>query len=126
MSKLYLQHDYAVTGRDYVETEGGDTPAGGISYSTEEQDTGLKWIDDKSIYQITIDLENAVTIPQNTTTSVCSVSDLSIDTLVNIIVKPGKTAICGELMYIDEGYLKVNFHQAWAVKTITLWYTKTE
>lgn len=126
MSRLYVQHDYAVTGRDYVETDGGDTPAGGISYSTEEQDTGLKWIDDKNIYQITIDLENAVTIPQNTTTSVCSVSDLSIDTLVNIVTKPSKTAICGELAYIDEGYLKVNFHQAWLVKTITLWYTKTE
>ena len=126
MARAYVKHDYAVTGRDYVETDGGDTPAGGLSYSTEEQDTGLKWIDDKSIYQITIDLENAVTIPQNTTTSVCSVSDLGIDTLVNIVIKPGKTSICGELTYIDEGYLKVNFHQAWSVKTITLWYTKTE
>lgn len=55
MSKLYLQHDYAVTGRDYVETEGGDTPAGGVNYSTEEQDTGLKWIDGNTIYQITVD-----------------------------------------------------------------------
>lgn len=54
MSKLYLQHDYAVTGRDYVDTEGGDTPAGGIDYSTEEQDTGLKWIDGKALYQITV------------------------------------------------------------------------
>lgn len=59
MSKLYLQHDYQVTGKDYVETEGGDTPAGGISYSTEEQDTGLKWIDGKSIYQKTLFIENA-------------------------------------------------------------------
>ena len=60
MSKLYLQHDYQVTGRDYVETEGGgDTPAGGISYSTEEQDTGLTWVDDKKIYQKTIYIETA-------------------------------------------------------------------
>ena len=28
MSRLYVQHDYAVTGRDYVETDGGDTPGG--------------------------------------------------------------------------------------------------
>ena len=55
MSKLYLQHDYKVTGRDYVETDGGDTPAGGIDYSTEEQDTGLKWIDGSPIYQKTIE-----------------------------------------------------------------------
>lgn len=29
---------------------------GGIDYSTTEQDTGLKWIDNSAIYQITIDL----------------------------------------------------------------------
>ena len=57
MAKAYVKHDYAVTGRDYVETEGGgDTPAGGISYSTEEQDTGLKWLDEKPIYQKTYDI----------------------------------------------------------------------
>ena len=53
MAKAYVKHDYVVTGRDYVETDGGDTPGGGISYSTEEQDTGLKWVDGKKIYQIT-------------------------------------------------------------------------
>lgn len=54
MAKAYVKHDYAVTGRDYVETEGGDTPAGGgINYSTDEQDTGLKWIDDRAVYQKT-------------------------------------------------------------------------
>lgn len=126
MSKLYLQHDYQVTGKDYVETEGGDTPAGGVSYSTEEQDTGLKWIDGKSIYQITIDLENAVTVPQNTETSICSVSAYSIDTLVKAIIKPNKNAIAGEMCYVDSGYFKVNMHQAWLVKTITLLYTKSE
>lgn len=30
------------------------TPSGGIDYSTQEQDTGLKWIDGKNIYQITL------------------------------------------------------------------------
>ena len=28
MARAYVKHDYAVTGRDYVEIEGGDTPAG--------------------------------------------------------------------------------------------------
>ena len=55
MSKAYVQRDTAVTGKYYVETDGGDTPGGGdISYSTEEQDTGLKWIDGKNIFQKTI------------------------------------------------------------------------
>lgn len=30
------------------------TPGGGIDYSTEEQDTGQKWIDGRTIYQKTI------------------------------------------------------------------------
>lgn len=56
MSKLYLQHDYAVTGRDYVETEGGDTPAGGVNYSTEEHVIGK--VADKTLYGKTIVINN--------------------------------------------------------------------
>lgn len=68
MAKAYVQRDTAVTGKYYVETEGGgDTPAGGISYSTEEQDTGLKWLDGKSIYQKTVVYTNA--IAANSTTA---------------------------------------------------------
>ena len=127
MAKAYVKHDYAVTGRDYVETDGGgDTPAGGVDYSTEEQDTGLKWLDGKSIYQITIDLETAVNVSANTDTSICSVSGLGIDTLVNSIVKANKTSVIGGFGFVDSGYFKVNIHETWIVKTVTLLYTKTE
>lgn len=37
----------------------------GIDYSTEEQDTGLKWIDEKNIYQRSFDLSNT-TFSKNT------------------------------------------------------------
>lgn len=37
--------------------------SGGINYSTEEQDTGMRWIDGKPIYQKTVRFEN--TIPKN-------------------------------------------------------------
>ena len=30
MAKAYVKHDYAVTGRDYVETEGGGGGGGGL------------------------------------------------------------------------------------------------
>lgn len=50
MSKLYLQHDYQVTGRDYVETDGGDTPGG--TYSEEEHIVGA-WLDGSPIYERT-------------------------------------------------------------------------
>lgn len=55
MAKAYVKHDYAVTGRDYVETEGGDTPAGGISYSTEEKQVGTG-LEGEPLYQITVPL----------------------------------------------------------------------
>ena len=48
--------------------------SGGINYSTTEQDTGLKWIDGKPIYQKTIVYTN---------TSV-SLVDLNIDEIVDI------------------------------------------
>ena len=56
MAKYYIKHDYKITGKDYVETDGGDTP-GGVPYSTEEQDTGLTWIDGSPIYQKTFSSE---------------------------------------------------------------------
>ena len=88
MSKLYLQHDYKVTGKDYVETEGGDTPAGGISYSTEEQDTGLKWIDDKPVYQKVI---SAGALP-NATSSTVAHGITGLDTLIWAIGCSGSEA----------------------------------
>ena len=56
MAKAYVKRELA-TGKWYADVDGGDTPAGGgIDYSTEEQDTGLKWVDDKPVYQKTIAL----------------------------------------------------------------------
>ena len=68
MSKLYLQHDYAVTGRDYVETEGGDTPAGGVNYSTEEQEIGT-WIDGTPVYEKVVVLEESLIVSYNSWTN---------------------------------------------------------
>ena len=43
-----------------IKTSGG--AGGGISYSTEEQDTGLKWTDERNIYQNTYAFDNAVSL----------------------------------------------------------------
>ena len=58
MSKAYVQRDTAVTGKYYVETEGGgDTPAGGgADYSFEEHKVG-KWYDGSDIYECTYSTE---------------------------------------------------------------------
>ena len=50
-----------------IKTSGGS--GGGISYSTTEQDTGLKWTDDRSIYQNTYAFENAVSLTADSWTS---------------------------------------------------------
>ena len=58
-------------------TKGGGG-AGGINYSTEEQDTGLTWIDGKKIYQKTFAYEG------NQTTNEHVIDNFYIDTLVDV------------------------------------------
>lgn len=131
MAKAYVKHDYAVTGRDYVETEGGDTPAGGISYSTEEQDTGLTWIDDSKIYQRTVDLEEALTVPADT------FSDTPLSNLeIALIIDVKATSTTGTFFPVAancdnvSGYVQLGnmrpYDGVTIVKTFTIWYTKTE
>ena len=55
----------------------GEGGAGGIDYSTSEVDTGIKWIDGKTIYRKVI--QTAIT---DKTTNV-DISDLHVDSLVN-------------------------------------------
>lgn len=65
----------------YTGTDGG---AGGIDYSTEEQDTGLKWIDGKPIYQKTFFFTTPASGAISTPINISSVSSIiSIDGLVN-------------------------------------------
>lgn len=116
MAKAYVQRDTAVTGKYYVETEGGgDTPAGGIDYSIEEQDTGLKWIDGKSIYQRTF---TTTTGDTGDNTTIANLTN--IDTMVDMkgyIKGTGRTL---------NGYSNVNNYIGWYYSTETFnlfaWY----
>lgn len=84
MSKLYLQHDYAVTGRDYIDTEGGGGGAGGVDYSTEEQDTGLKWIDGSPIYQKTVVYTSAIAVNATTTLAIADYIGTDVAQIIEI------------------------------------------
>lgn len=53
---------------------GGSSGGGGIDYSTTEQNTGLKWIDGKPIYQKTFNI---------TPNSYADISTLNIDSVVS-------------------------------------------
>ena len=132
MSKLYVQHDYAIKGKDYVETDGGDTPAGGVDYSTEEQDTGLKWVDGSKIYQTTYELENI-----RSSTSVFSlgitignIPDFS--TLIDGFVighdsSDSDQCSIGINLIVENGTLKcVSPYNGWSMDYLTIRYTKSE
>ena len=65
-----------------LENAEGGSGAGGIDYSETEQDTGLKWIDGKTIYQKTISLGN---LPNSTVASI----DHNISNLDHVIYISG-------------------------------------
>ena len=54
---------FCIAVKDIYYTEGGK---GGVDYSNDEQDTGLKWLDGKKIYQRTFTLTN-LTMPSSNT-----------------------------------------------------------
>lgn len=129
MAKAFVKHDYAVTGRDYVETEGGgDTPAGGISYSTEEQDTGIKWLDGRTVYQKTFTYETFIEVSPTAWTATGS----TVTGGDTVLTAWGISAsgVCAPLMgYFDSGALKIqtprNSNNS-EVSTLTITYIKTE
>ena len=58
ISKKFVPTGIELENTDYwvqISVPGGST-SGGVNYSTEEQDTGLKWIDGKPIFQKTYDI----------------------------------------------------------------------
>ena len=130
MAKAYVKHDYAVTGRDYVETEGGDTPAGGISYSTDEQDTGLKWVDCKSIYQTTYALENITSSTSAFSLGVTTGNIPDFGMLIDgFVVGHDSTDQCsiGINLTVESGTLKcVAPYNGWSMDYLTIRYTKSE
>ena len=81
MAKAYVKRELA-TGKWYTDVDGGDTPAGGgIDYSTEEQDTGLKWIDEKAVYCKTFSVEKSAPA-MNTLINLDDLTTLGIDSIV--------------------------------------------
>ena len=125
MSKLYLQHDYQVTGKDYVETEGGDTPAGGLDYSTEEQDTGIKWLDGSSVYVKSF-TELSVTTNSTSWVTLVTIDDLSMVLSVDAYASGGQKVAIAESM-ANENNVRVSVVSSSFDRTITtatVYYTK--
>lgn len=89
--------DYSIDGVSdslYAPSGGG---GGGVNYSTSEQDTGLKWIDNKPIYQKTIHYSETIT------------SSAIIDNLLT--TSNTDYFICTELSYIVNNSYRGNGFQ---------------
>ena len=64
---------------------GGGGSSEGINYSTEEQDTGIKWIDGKTIYQKTFSFSDGdYQLQRNSWTAISSVSIPTLENVVDI------------------------------------------
>lgn len=80
MAKAYVKHDYKITGKDFVEVDDSDLPVGNVDYSLEEQPLGVKWLNGKEVYQITIQF-TAGTTP-GTGIVVARLEDYRIDDII--------------------------------------------
>ena len=125
----YLMIDHATYGAGKVKAT---SFASAVNYSTTEQNTGLKWIDGKPIYQKTVSV-----LPN----SYADISGLNIDSVVSA---DGMMKLHGGYwfnlnMYADSsskayfevavatGRLNATVGSVWTADEIyvTLWYTKT-
>jgi hypothetical protein len=113
---------------------------GGVDYSTTEQDTGLKWIDGKTIYQKTI---NFGTLPNNNSKAVAhGISNLDYvvdyngvfknpNDTSNTFIKINHTSI-SSASYQAESYINLTSIILWCATNrsgysgyFTILYTKT-
>lgn len=111
---------------------GGSSGGGGIDYSTTEQNTGLKWVDGKPIYQKTFDIP--------ATDTYIDLTSLSIDNFVRVdgLIKTTSNAVLGVFASAIPNYacnLEIDYHNmrmqllmgGWTFASgyATIYYTKT-
>ena len=106
---------------------GGGGGGGGIDYSTTEQDTGLKWIDGKSIYQRTYNFDTDYNIPNSSTTSFSLDGIATFETIIKCYGTSSGGIYQGDIIInnnngIADGTAVRN--QAASVRYLTVMYTK--
>lgn len=106
---------------------------GGVDYSTSEQDTRLKWVDGKRIYQKTIVLDNEINITSSgATIPNTNFNGLNIENIVNAtayrLISDNRDG-CANIpiaMWLYDGVYNIYAIGTWSgVQTITIQYTKT-
>lgn len=110
------------TVKTWEEQESG----GGVDYSTTEQDTGIKWIDGKSIYQKTYEVSGTYTLGNDAWTTI--ITDASIDTLIKVMsINSDGTVSDGRMRWhLDTGAVQAASIALLNLTdpTVTIYYTK--
>ena len=106
-----------------------DPAASGITYSTTEQKTGDKWIDNKDIYCKVVNLQSTLEVQSQTWTDT-GVDSTDIDTLLNVKAYDANSVnfsvnaakMVGETAHI--GVMQFRSTQI-GINRLVLWYTKS-
>ena len=111
---------------------GGSSGGGGIDYSTTEQNTGLKWIDGKPIYQKTFNItavNTYINFNDLNIDSFCRVDGLvktTSNAVVGIFANGGNDYVCN--LEIDYSNMRMQLLMSgWVFSSgfATIYYTKT-
>ena len=100
-----------------------------IDFSTEEQETGAKWIDGSMIYCITFDRSEH---PVGANGTISDLSSLNIGTFLDGMLTASTSGITAETvmgtfgrgLYIENNDLKYYTEDSGLVSYVTIWYTK--
>ena len=93
-----------------------------VNYSTVEQPTGSKWIDNTAVYQTTFSFTNPISCTANTWTELCN-KPAGIEVLIKGFVSDGSYISQGDIK-VDTGKIYINPQLACNVKYLTIEYTK--
>lgn len=97
-----------------------------LNYSTTEQKTGMKWIDGKDIYVITVSLDPLITINAGDW-GATPLSAANIDTITSVSAKMLKYVFGAIGAAIDDGYVNLmnNSRGTLSIDNFTICYTKS-
>lgn len=106
-----------------VDQSGGSS---NIDYSTNEQDTGIKWLDGKTIYQKSYTFDTVVPVTANTYTTLVTDNTLNIETLINGFSSASDTATFNPVsLSFTSDSIQGYYTSTWSIKYLTIQYTKT-
>ena len=116
-----IKNGNELTFTDNFNVGGGGTPYTPPAYSTEEVNTGRKWIDGKDIYEKVITLETTLTVSRNgSDTHITPVHE----TMISAKGNASNGACINFMEFVQDGTIHLACSNDFAVNNIIFEYTK--